>query len=89
MCSTPWQRARTEASRLRDLARLRQVRDRIDRELAQPVDLEELAQVVQMSAAGLAHQFVLAFGESPDAYRTARRAERALMPAPADCGLRP
>jgi AraC-like DNA-binding protein len=31
------------AQRLRDLARLRRVRDRIDREYAQPLDVEALA----------------------------------------------
>jgi catechol 2,3-dioxygenase-like lactoylglutathione lyase family enzyme len=38
------------ASHLRDLARLRRVRDRIDREYAQPLDVEALARGVNMSA---------------------------------------
>lgn len=36
--------------RLRDLARLRRVRDRIDREYAQPLDVEALARGANMSA---------------------------------------
>jgi hypothetical protein len=43
-----------ETQRLRDLARLRRVRDRIDREYAQPLDVEAPARGVKMSAAVLA-----------------------------------
>ena len=39
--------------RLRHLARLRQVRDRIDREYAQPLDVQALARGVNMSAGHL------------------------------------
>ena len=39
--------------RLRDLALLRRVRDRIDREYAQPLDVEALARGVHMSAGHL------------------------------------
>jgi len=35
--------SRPAAAHLRDLARLRRVRDRIDREYAQPLDVEALA----------------------------------------------
>jgi len=38
------------AQHLRDLARLRRVRDRIDREYAQPLDVEALARDANMSA---------------------------------------
>ncbi|MEU6206544.1 AraC family transcriptional regulator, partial [Micromonospora musae] len=38
------------AQHLRDLARLRRVRDRIDREYAQPLNVEALARGVNMSA---------------------------------------
>ncbi|MCA2228190.1 hypothetical protein [Nonomuraea aurantiaca] len=38
---------------LRDLARLRRVRDRIDREYAQPLDVEALARGAHMSAGHL------------------------------------
>ena len=51
--------------RLRDLARLRRVRDRIDREYAQPLDVEALARGAHMSAGHLSRQFKQAYGESP------------------------
>jgi AraC-like DNA-binding protein len=63
---------------LRDLARLRRVRDRIDREYAQPLDVEALARGVTMSAGHLSRQFRLAYGESPYAYLMTRRIERAM-----------
>ncbi len=67
-----------EAQTLRDLARLRRVRDRIDREYAQPLDVEALARGVHMSAGHLSRQFRLAYGESPYAYLMTRRIERAM-----------
>jgi AraC-like DNA-binding protein len=66
------------AQRLRDLARLRQVRDRIDREYAQPLDVEALARGAHMSAGHLSREFRLAFGESPYGYLMTRRIERAM-----------
>lgn len=51
--------------RLRDLALLRRVRDRIDRDYAQPLNVEALAREVHMSAGHLSRQFRLAYGESP------------------------
>ncbi|TCB93385.1 AraC family transcriptional regulator [Micromonospora zingiberis] len=66
------------AAQLRDLARLRRVRDRIDREYAQPLDVEALARGVNMSAGHLSRQFRLAYGESPYAYLMTRRIERAM-----------
>jgi AraC-like DNA-binding protein len=63
---------------LRDLALLRRVRDRIDREYAQPLDVEALARGVHMSAGHLSRQFRLAFGESPYSYLMTRRVERAM-----------
>lgn len=63
---------------LRDLARLRRVRDRIDREYAQPLNVEALAQGVHMSAGHLSRQFRLAYGESVYAYLMTRRIERAM-----------
>src|SRR5512138_653358 len=62
---------------LLDLARLRRVRDRIDREYAQPLDVEALARDVNMSAGHLSRQFRAAYGESPYAYLMTRRIERA------------
>ncbi|HJV13436.1 MAG TPA: helix-turn-helix transcriptional regulator [Propionibacteriaceae bacterium] len=69
----------TSAQRLRDLATLRRVRDRIDREYAQPLDVEALARGVHMSAGHLSREFRLAYGESPYAYLMTRRIERAMM----------
>jgi AraC-like DNA-binding protein len=63
---------------LRDLALLRRVRDRIDREYAQPLDVEALARDAYMSAGHLSRQFRLAFGESPYSYLMTRRIERAM-----------
>jgi AraC-like DNA-binding protein len=68
----------TEAQRLRDLARLRRVRDRIDREHAQPLDVEALARGVHMSAGHLSRAFRSAYGESPYGYLMTRRIERAM-----------
>ncbi|MFG3706578.1 helix-turn-helix transcriptional regulator [Micromonospora sp. NPDC047670] len=68
----------TAAQRLRDLVRLRRVRDRIDREYAQPLDVEALARGVSVSAGHLSRQFRLAYGESPYAYLMTRRVERAM-----------
>ena len=67
-----------EEQRLRDLALLRRVRDRIDREYAQPLDVEALARGVNMSAGHLSRQFKLAYGESPYSYLMTRRIERAM-----------
>ena len=66
------------AARLRDLARLRRVRDRIDREYAQPLDVEALARGAHLSAGHLSREFRLAYGESPYAYVMTRRIERAM-----------
>ncbi len=68
-----------EEQRLRDLARLRRVRDRIDREYAQPLNVEELARDAHMSAGHLSRQFKSAYGESPYSYLMTRRIERAMM----------
>jgi AraC-like DNA-binding protein len=64
--------------RLSDLARLRRVRDRIDREYAQPLDVEALARGVNMSAGHLSREFRRAYGESPYGYLMTRRIERAM-----------
>jgi AraC-like DNA-binding protein len=67
-----------EEQRLRDLVRLRRVRDRIDREYSQPLDVEALARGVHMSAGHLSRQFRQTYGESPYAYLMTRRIERAM-----------
>ena len=64
--------------RLRDLALLRRVRDRIDREYAQPLDVEALARDANMSAGHMSRQFKIAYGESPYSYLMTRRIERAM-----------
>ncbi|MCG7527828.1 helix-turn-helix transcriptional regulator [Streptomyces sp. OfavH-34-F] len=66
------------ARQLRDLARLRRVRDRIDREYAQPLNVEALARGAHMSAGHLSREFRRAYGESPYGYLMTRRIERAM-----------
>jgi AraC-like DNA-binding protein len=66
------------AQELRDLALLRRVRDRIDREYAQPLDVEALARDAHMSAGHFSRRFRLAYGESPYSYLMTRRIERAM-----------
>jgi AraC-like DNA-binding protein len=68
----------TSTQHLRDLVWLRRVRDRIDREYAQPLDVEALARGVHMSAGHLSREFRLAYGESPYSYVMTRRIERAM-----------
>ncbi len=67
-----------ETRRLEDLALLRRVKDRIDREYAQPLDVEALARGAHMSAGHLSRQFKAAYGESPYSYLMTRRIERAM-----------
>ncbi|WP_454085732.1 helix-turn-helix transcriptional regulator [Georgenia sp. Marseille-Q6866] len=64
--------------RLQDLALLRRVRDRIDREYAQPLDVPALARGVHMSAGHLSREFRNAYGEPPYSYLMTRRIERAM-----------
>jgi AraC-like DNA-binding protein len=67
-----------DEQRLADLVRLRRVRDRIDRDYAQPLDVESLARGAHMSAGHLSREFRRAYGESPYAYVMTRRIERAM-----------
>jgi AraC-like DNA-binding protein len=77
--TTEGQHARSaQDQRLRDLALLRRVRDRMDREYAQPLDVEALARGVHMSAGHLSREFKRAYGESPYGYLMTRRIERAM-----------
>jgi AraC-like DNA-binding protein len=64
--------------RLRNLALLRRVRDRIDREYAEPLDVEALARDAHVSAGHLSREFRRAYGESPYGYLMTRRIERAM-----------
>ncbi|WP_205323764.1 helix-turn-helix transcriptional regulator [Glycomyces sp. YM15] len=68
----------TSAQRLRDLALLRRVRDRIDREYTEPLNVEALAHGVHMSAGHLSREFKAAYGESVYSYLMTRRIERAM-----------
>jgi len=80
MCGTlsPMTSTNAAAEHLRDLAWLRRVRDRIDREYEQPLDVEALAHGANMSAGHLSREFKLAYGESPYGYLMTRRIERAM-----------
>ncbi|MFI5983368.1 helix-turn-helix transcriptional regulator [Streptomyces sp. NPDC051555] len=77
MCTSEWRRARVEAQRLADFARLRRVRDRIDREYERPLDVEALAHDVHLAAGQMSRLFRDAYGQSPYAYLMTRRIERA------------
>jgi AraC-like DNA-binding protein len=68
----------SDAQRLKDLVLLRRVRDRIDRDYAQPLDVEALARGVHMSAGHLSREFKRAYGEPPYSYLMTRRIERAM-----------
>jgi AraC-like DNA-binding protein len=63
--------------RLQELTLLRRVRDRIDHDYAEPLDVDALARGVHMSAGHLSRRFRDAFGESPYSYLMTRRIERA------------
>jgi AraC-like DNA-binding protein len=65
-------------ARLRELVLMRRVRDRIDRDYAQPLDVEALARGVHLSAGHLSREFRAAYGESPYSYLMTRRIERAM-----------
>lgn len=61
-----------------DLILLRRVRDRMDRDYTEPLDVERLARDIGMSAGHLSRQFKKAYGESPYSYLMTRRIERAM-----------
>ncbi|MGA4849731.1 helix-turn-helix transcriptional regulator [Streptomyces sp. G5(2025)] len=63
---------------LPDLVRLRQARDRMDRDYAQPLDVPALARDALMSAGHFSRSFRAAFGETPYSYLMTRRVERAM-----------
>jgi AraC-like DNA-binding protein len=66
------------AQNLADLKLLRRVRDRIDREYAQPLDVELLAHEAHMSSGHFSRLFHAAYGEPPYSYVMTRRIERAM-----------
>ncbi|MGW0827911.1 helix-turn-helix transcriptional regulator [Streptomyces sp. NPDC002845] len=60
-----------------DLVRLRQARDRMDREYAEPLDIAALARTALMSPGHFQRSFRAAFGETPYSHLMTRRIERA------------
>ncbi|MGP6171666.1 helix-turn-helix transcriptional regulator [Microbacterium sp. A196] len=62
-----------------DIIVMRRVRDRIDREFARPLNVEDLARGVHMSAGHLSREFHRIYGEPPYSYLMTRRIERAMM----------
>ncbi|MFD4263058.1 helix-turn-helix transcriptional regulator [Streptomyces sp. NPDC058534] len=78
MCPPAWRQAMIAAQRLLDLAQVRRVRDRIERDLTRPLDVEALAREAGMAPGLLASRFADAYGHSPYAYLTVRRIERAM-----------
>ena len=62
---------------LEDLVRLRQARDLMDRDYAEPLDVPALARVAFMSPGHFSRSFRAAFGETPYSYLMTRRIERA------------
>lgn len=64
--------------RLKNLRLLRRVRDRIDRDYSDPLDVETLAREAGVSGGHLSREFKEAYGESPYSYLMTRRIERAM-----------
>ncbi|MEV2254758.1 helix-turn-helix transcriptional regulator [Streptomyces sp. NPDC050147] len=62
---------------LPDLVRLRQARDRMDRDYAEPLDVPALARAALMSPGHFSRSFRAAYGETPYSYLMTRRIERA------------
>ncbi|CAL9413709.1 hypothetical protein SUDANB171_01705 [Streptomyces sp. enrichment culture] len=62
---------------LDDLVRLRQARDRMDRDYAEPLDVPALARGALMSPGHFSRSFRAAYGETPYSYLMTRRIERA------------
>src|SRR5215469_14492932 len=59
------------------LRALRKAKDRIDRDYAEPAGIDSLAAEAGYSLAHFIRAFRAAYGETPGAYRTRRRVERA------------
>ncbi len=68
----------TGAGGLGAIIAMRRVRDRIDREYAQLLDLERLAHGAHMSSGHLSREFRRVYGETPYSYPMTRRIERAM-----------
>ena len=67
----------THAVAVQLLAHLRRARDHIDRNYAEPLDLDGLARVAGVSKYHFARTFEATYGETPIRYLTRRRIERA------------
>jgi len=59
------------------LVHLRRARDRVDRDYAQPLDLEDLARTAGISKYHFHRLFTATYGVTPAAYLSRRRIERA------------
>lgn len=59
------------------IVHLRRARDLMDRDFAEPLDLDRLAREAGFSRYHFARSFRTAFGETPRSYLTRRRVERA------------
>lgn len=62
---------------IEELRRLRRARDRMDREFAQPLTVQELAATALMSPAHFIRRFRSVYSETPYSYLMTRRIERA------------
>jgi AraC-like DNA-binding protein len=67
----------SDAAALDSLHALRRARDLIDREFGEPLDLDLMAREAGYSRFHFVRQFAAAYGETPRAYLTRRRIERA------------
>lgn len=77
----------TPGKRPADVARLRRVRDLIDRTYAAPLDVVALARGADMAPGCLSRRFRAVYGQSPYAYLTARRVDRATLLLRGELGL--
>jgi len=71
--------AASSARSLDEYVLLRRAKDRIDREFAQPLDVESISRGVGMSAGHFSRRFRDAYGEPPYSYLMTRRVERAMV----------
>ncbi|TRV81049.1 helix-turn-helix transcriptional regulator [Streptomyces sp. 130] len=84
---TSGKRAHAESRHPADVVRLRRVRDLIDRTYAAPLDVAALARGADMAPGRLSRQFRDVYGQSPYAYLTARRVDRATLLLRGDLGV--
>jgi AraC-like DNA-binding protein len=70
-------RAPSPAAALFTLPALRRARDLIDREYGEPLDIERIAREAGYTRFHFTRSFASAYGETPSAYLTRRRLERA------------